>query len=370
MSTLADRKNRIVRQMQASGVDRLVLGAGGRHMIDEADPITHLTGFLAIGPALLLLDSGGQVTLVTAPSGDAERLQARVTDAKCMATDCLIEVFTEELQQTRGRVAGVGLEALPFVLYGQLCGALGGVPRGFDEEFYAVSGAKTDQELASARLGTEIAEKAYERLFAVARPGMRECDLGSELNVYMKSLGANDSFFMLNAGKNVPGVMPSSERPIEIGDQLLVELSPSCEGQFVQICRTVCVGEPSEDLQTKYALLCRACQNGIAQVRPGVKLSDVCDGVDAVMAEAGFAEYSRPPYLKRRGHGLSCGSMSPGDVAFDNPIVLEQDMLFMVHPNQFLPGPGYMMCGEPVRVTADGVEVLSKVENRLGVLEA
>lgn len=369
MSTLQDRKSKILRQMQASGVDRLLLAAGGRHMIDEADPITHLIGFLSIGPALLLLEGDGKTALITAPSHDAERVQARVADARCIATDCLIEVFTEEFQETRGRVAGVGLEALPYSLYGQVCSVIGGVPRRFDEEFYAVSGAKTDQELASARRGTEIAEKAYERLFTVARPGMRECDLGIDMNLYMKSLGANDSFFMLNAGKNVPGVMPSSERPIEIGDLLLVELSPSCEGQFVQICRTVCVGAPSEDLQTKYALLCRACRNGIAKVKPGVKLSEVCDGVDAVMAEAGFAEYSRPPYLKRRGHGLSCGSMSPGDVAFDNPIALETDMLFMVHPNQFLPGPGYMMCGEPVRVTADGVEVLSKIANTLGVLE-
>ena len=35
-------------------------------------------------------------------------------------------------------------------------------------------------------------------------------------------------------------------------------------------------------------------------------------------------------------------------------------MVFVVHPNQFLPETGYMMCGEPLLVTADGVEILSR----------
>ena len=44
----------------------------------------------------------------------------------------------------------------------------------------------------------------------------------------------------------------------------------------------------------------------------------------------------------------------PGDVSVDNDTVLEPGMLFMVHPNQFLPETGYMMCGEPVLVTRSG----------------
>jgi len=35
---------------------------------------------------------------------------------------------------------------------------------------------------------------------------------------------------------------------------------------------------------------------------------------------------------------VSC-SIGPGDVALDNRIVLEPDMLFMIHPNQYLRRP-------------------------------
>jgi Xaa-Pro aminopeptidase len=88
-------------------------------------------------------------------------------------------------------------------------------------------------------------------------------------------------------------------------------------------------------------------------------MSRVGAAIDLVLAAAGYAEYCRPPHMRRRGHGLGCGSVAPGDVAQSNDTILEEDMIFVVHPNQYLPETGYLMCGEPVRVTARGVETLS-----------
>jgi len=45
-------------------------------------------------------------------------------------------------------------------------------------------------------------------------------------------------------------------------------------------------------------------------------------------------------------------------------------MVFVVHPNQYLPETGYLLCGEPVRVTATGVEQLSKRTAWLGSVPA
>jgi Xaa-Pro aminopeptidase len=92
----------------------------------------------------------------------------------------------------------------------------------------------------------------------------------------------------------------------------------------------------------------------------GVRLGDVCAAIDDHLSEAGYAQFSRPPFIRRRGHGLGSGSTAPGDVSVDNDALLEPGMLFMVHPNQFLPETGYMMCGEPVVVTQDGFEILTQ----------
>ena len=161
--------------------------------------------------------------------------------------------------------------------------------------------------------------------------------------------------------------MPSSERLLAPGDLILVELSPSVEGQFVQICRTVALGEPPPDTLHNYGLLVEAMRAGIAQVRPGRRMGHVCSAIDDFLSEAGFAQYSRPPFIRRRGHGLGAGSPFPGDVAVDNDTLLEAGMIFIVHPNQFLPATGYMMCGEPLLVGADG-PMMSRREAQLDVV--
>ena len=105
---------------------------------------------------------------------------------------------------------------------------------------------------------------------------------------------------------------------------------------------------------------------GIAAARPGVAMSEVCRAINVVLEAEGYGEYCHPPHIRRRGHGLGFGSNRPGDVALDNATVLEPDMLFMIHPNQYLPETGYLLCGEPVVMTADGAEALTREQAVLG----
>jgi Xaa-Pro dipeptidase len=35
-------------------------------------------------------------------------------------------------------------------------------------------------------------------------------------------------------------------------------------------------------------------------------------------------------------------------------------MVFVMHPNQYLPETGYLMCGEPVVITPGGAQALSE----------
>jgi Xaa-Pro aminopeptidase len=45
--------------------------------------------------------------------------------------------------------------------------------------------------------------------------------------------------------------------------------------------------------------------------------------------------------------------------------MLETDMVFMIHPNQYLPESGYLLCGEPVVLTAQGAEPLTQQQAAL-----
>lgn len=364
---LADRHRRVLDLMAHAGIDRLVCCGNGHHMIDLDNPVAHMTGYRSVGPALLAIDIAGRTQLLTSPADEVDAIRdLPVGEARAVAD---IGRRVEDFLGGSARTATVGLGDMPRRLAQVILDALGWETRSIDRDVLVATAAKTDKEIAAARRATEIAEQGYLRLLEIVRPGMRECDLAIELNLFMRALGANDSFLMLNCGPRQDAVMPSSERPIEAGDLLLCELSPSVEGQFTQICRTVVIGPGGGAAAEKYPLLVAAMNEGIAQVRPGARLGDVCQAIDDHLSKAGYERFSRPPFIRRRGHGLGCGSTAPGDVSVDNDTVLEPGMLFMVHPNQFLPETGYMMCGEPVLVTVTGHEVLTRERAALAAVD-
>ena len=78
--------------------------------------------------------------------------------------------------------------------------------------------------------------------------------------------------------------------------------------------------------------------------------------------ERGFNHISKYlPNFPREfvGHGLGLNPHEQPRMNRVNKTVLEPDMLFMIHPNQYLPETGYLLCGEPVVMTARGAEPLT-----------
>ncbi len=352
MHDLKDRLASVIDMLRLRKIDQLLLFGNGHHMIDLDNPVAHMTGYRSVGPAALRIDADGGCCLLTSADEEVAVQDLRIS---VQLSSNLCRDLPSFVQPAAGAMVGFG--SLPRVL-AQTISRLSKLPR-IDDDYRHATAIKTDSELAAARRATEIAEDGYLYLLDIAKPGMRECDLAIEINHYMRSKGANDSFLMLNCGPFQDAVMPSSERPIAAGDLLLCELSPSVDGQFTQICRTVSIGPARSVVEEKYPLLVSAMFNGIHQVKSGTRIGDVCLAIDDHLSAQGYAKFSRPPFIRRRGHGLGCGSTAPGDVSVDNDTLLKSGMLFMVHPNQFLPETGYMMCGEPVVCTSVGFFVLS-----------
>jgi Xaa-Pro aminopeptidase len=99
-------------------------------------------------------------------------------------------------------------------------------------------------------------------------------------------------------------------------------------------------------------------------------VNEVTERMDDVFRAAGYGDYCRPPYMRVRGHGLGITSDLPGDLTSDSDVRLEEGMIFVMHPNQYLPETGYLMCGEPVVITRRGAEALSSHTATLDCVEA
>jgi Xaa-Pro dipeptidase len=361
----------ICRRMQDEKLALLVGLHDGAHFIEKPNPVMVLSGFKSIGAAAALLFSDGSCTLIVTPRWDAGRAAELCPQARVVAVDDLVAAlrvfFGDDFpRDTISEIGIAGLSLLPSGIASPISAALAGA-RAADKLIFDAARTKTVEEIAFAREAARIAELGYARLLQIAAPGMTEDALAVDLKGYMKTLGAEDNFLLLCAGPHNRAVQPSTGRKLERGDIILAEITPSYRGQLTQICRTVVIGDPPEELARKYALVVEAMRHGIAAARPGVAMAEVCRAINAVLEAQGYGEYCHPPHIRRRGHGLGFASVRPGDVSLDNATVLEPDMLFMIHPNQYLPETGYLLCGEPVVITARGAEVLTAEQSSLGI---
>lgn len=355
--TFDERLAEIFRRMDERKLDRIVAVHDGAHFIEKPDPVLVLSGFKSLGPCAVVLERGDRVTLVVTPAWDAARAVTGRPNLRVVAADDVARGLAGVLAGV-GATGSVGFAVAPFGLAARIARLIPDA-LSVDDVVFGAAGRKTDTEIANAREATRIAELGYGRLLEIARPGITEDDIAVELRWHSKSLGAEDNFILLCAGPHNKAVAPSHGRPLQDGDVIVVELTPSYRGQLVQICRTITVGEASATLRLKYALVVEAMHAGIEAAQPGRPIADVCRAINEVLEREGYGEFCHPPHIRRRGHGLGFGSIGPGDVALDNLTVLEPDMLFMIHPNQYLPETGYLLCGEPVLMTAQGAVALT-----------
>lgn len=384
-----DERLAIIRDgMAANGLDAVVAFSNAAHHIERPDGVALLTGFKPMGESFAVFGIDVETTLYVTPSWDATRATDRSRAGTVIGSGNLVDALGGVLDGARGKIGFAALSSMPRRYADRVAQSLGAAPVTVDGLLFGVTAlsladgaarpesalkrpglaSKTAEELANAARATEIAENGYAHLLEIARPGMPEHELATRLKGHMASLGADDNFLMLSADAHNQAVMPSTGRVLAEGDIIIAEMTPGYRGQYSQICRTAIIGDASATLRDKYALVVEAMRHGIAAAVPGARMNDVCRAIDAVLEAEGYGEYCHPPYIRRRGHGLGIASVAPGNVSLNNEIELEQDMFFAIHPNQYLPETGYLLCGEPIRVAQGGGVALTRRMARLDAI--
>ena len=235
-----------------------------------------------------------------------------------------------------------------------------------DDIIEEIARERTEEEIEIVRKTARIADVGSVAFLKRARVGIREYELSAELESAMRAAGADDIFILMSSGKHNHEMHEPTDRRLQEGDTVIGEITPVCEGQFVQLCRTVFLGKASPILEEKYNILVRALEESLKQIRPGAPASMITTAMNRVISEAGYAQYCQPPYMRARGHGFGVGSIAPGpEITEAMKVNLEKHQILAIHPNQYLPETGYLACGETVLVTETGIERLAKTETRL-----
>ena len=222
--------------------------------------------------------------------------------------------------------------------------------------------AETIRELRSVKRGEEIesmiaaqriAEQGFERMLEVIRPGKTERELQLELDFFMLSHGAEalsfDTIVLTGSNTSMPHGVPGNTA-VKPGDFVLMDFGAVVNGYHSDMTRTVCVGEPTEEMKHVYDTVLQAQLAGIEAVRAGIKAADLDAVSRKIISDAGYGE--------KFGHSLGHGvGMEIHELPFASPSssdVLEADMIVTVEPGIYLPGRFGVRIEDFVVVREDG----------------
>ena len=354
-------------EIKRRSLDGLIIYSNGTCNILGPKYIYYFAEFRPLGSrnAVVITKDGLALALVE-PAWDAGRVQMETWIDDVRGTAQLVTDLGRVMDAANmtGRVGIVGAEEMTEDVFA-------GIEQKADLEMAddivtTMAARKTPEDIAKAEKAGRIADIGFMTLLQTIRVGMREYELLAEIENAMRCAGADDIFNFMSSEKHNEAMHNPTDKRFLAGDIVIAEITAGCRGQFVQVCKTVTIGQPDPVLVEKYNLLLAALEKSLNCVRPGVPASQISVTMNKVIGEAGYGKYCYPPYMRARGHGIGVGSVAPGQAIDDETQgLLEKDQVVVVHPNQYLPETGYLACGETVIVTDTGFKRLSEIEFRL-----
>ncbi len=371
---MADMNPRLAGSLELikkKGLNGLIVYSGGTCSILAPSYLHYFCGCRPMGARnAAVVTKDGKVALLIEPVWDVERVRAKSWIADVHGSGDFNRDLVK-LMRKFGLTGPVGVAAsaeMTEEVYAAVSTAAELQPADFIIE--EVAREKTAEELEIVYDAARIADLGFEAFVDFARPGVREYELVAEMEFVMRAEGADDSFILISSGPHNEEMHEPTDRRLRAGDIIIGEITPVREGQFVQLCRTVVLGEPAPIVREKYEMLLHAFRESLAPIKPGAEASVMSRAMNRVISDAGYAKYCYPPFMRARGHGFGVGSLRPGGaVDDDTKLPFDNLQVVVVHPNQYLPETGYLACGETVLVTESGAERLAKTETRLYVKE-
>ncbi len=257
--------------------------------------------------------------------------------------------------------------------YLALAGALPGVRLEDSRELVNwVRVVKSDYELARMRAAGTIAQRAMEVALAAVVPGRRQCDAAAEI-------AAAQVHGTPEHGGDYPAIVPMlptgdgagtphltwTDEPFRAGEATTIELAGVHRRYHAPLARTVMLGDPPRRLASTAAVVRDGMAEVLAALRPGRTPHEVHAVWDAVIGAHGLSKASRIGYSIGLGYPPDWGertiSLRP-----DESVPLAAGMCFHVILGMWMDGWGYEL-SEPVAVTADGVERLTRLPQDLTI---
>ena len=157
----------------------------------------------------------------------------------------------------------------------------------------------------------------------------------------------------------------AGERVIQPGDSVVLDFGGLMHGYGSDTTRTVCVGEPSAEVQKVHDIVRAAQQAAFEAVQPGVPCQEIDRTARAVITDAGYGDQ----FIHRTGHGIGVTTHEPPYMVEGEEQPLEPGMCFSIEPGIYLAGRFGVRIEDIVTVTENAGRRFNNTDHHLRVVE-
>ena len=241
---------------------------------------------------------------------------------------------------------------------------------GIVEEVRAVKDAG---EIACLQTAGRLIARVVAPVLDLVCAGRTEREIAAGIARTLLSAGFEDRAFETIVASGPHSALPHARpdhRRLTRGDLVVLDFGGVYDGYCVDLTRTVCVGERSEDAHRLHAAVLAAQAAAMAAVRPGTLASDIDKAAREVLARYDLAA----AFGHSTGHGLGIEVHEAPRIARARQadpagpaVPLQEGMVFTVEPGVYVPGIGGVRIEDDVLVTRSGCEVLTEAPRDLAV---
>ncbi len=226
---------------------------------------------------------------------------------------------------------------------------------------------KDESERNAIKRAQQIADKGFAHMLDYLRPGLTELEAAFELEMYLRSQGAEslsfDTILISGVRTSLPHGTPSTKK-LEKGDFITMDFGCVVDGYCSDMTRTVALSSVTPEQREVYQIVLEAQREGCRVIRSGLSCKDADKTCRDIITDHGYGEF----FGHGTGHGVGLEIHEAPTLNGRSIEVLEENMIVTVEPGIYLPRKFGVRIEDLAIVTASGIINLVKSEKELIIL--
>ena len=334
-------------------------------IISDPKNIYYFTSFFPHSPSYLLIKNDLSLKLLV-PELEYEdaKEHSKNTEIVNLKNEEAIDFLIKILQEfNKLKILGFENEYMTVSTYLKLTQKLKSIEfKGVTKILNSTREVKTPKEIEYLEKAAQIADIGIKTALENIEKGKMEIEIAGEVEYNMRKAGSEKAPFDTIIASGPNSALPhatASERKIQKGDLIIVDIGATYKGYCSDMTRTICFDKPSQKQLEIFNLVLKAHQEAKKIARAGIEVKEVDAVAREMIKQAGYE------FIHSLGHGVGLDVHESPVLSFKSKNKLVEGSVVTIEPGVYIPGFGGVRIEDMYHILKDKVMNLTKSEQKI-----